>query len=208
MEKETYWSKFADDFEERNNYVIGVSDLNIIMTRLAEQQELGDLLELGCGNGTYSRIMAPNATSIRATDYSDEMVEACKVRLKDIGNITVEKANCHDLTYAEGSFDSVSMANLLHIIPEPRNAIKECRRVLKPGGQIIIISYTAEGMSFCNKLGMIYRYIKTYGKPSPTAYTLTVSQACEMLEAEGFKVEEAQLMGRKCKAIFIRAIAV
>ena len=38
MEKEVYWSRFADDFEEKSNYVVGKADVEIILKRLAEQK--------------------------------------------------------------------------------------------------------------------------------------------------------------------------
>ena len=63
-------------------------------------------------------------------------------------------------------------------------------------------------MTFFNKLGMIYRYLKTYGKPSPTAQTLTVQKTRDMVKNCGFEIEEAKLIGNKSKAIFIIATAV
>jgi hypothetical protein len=36
MEKETYWSKFADDFEDRTNYVVGKKDMGIIESFFSE----------------------------------------------------------------------------------------------------------------------------------------------------------------------------
>ena len=207
MEKETYWSKFANDLEERTNYVVGKNDIEAIKTFLAKQKTLGKTLELGCGNGTYSKILIREAEYLTATDFSDEMVAVSKKRLKGIGNISVEKANCFSLSYPDSSFDTVFMANLLHVIPEPEKAVAEGKRVLKKNGRLIVISFTTEGMTFFSKLGMIYRYLKTYGKPSPTAHTLTVQKTREMLKSCGFKVEEATLIGNKSKAIFINAIA-
>ena len=206
-EKETYWSKFANDLEERTNYVVGKNDIEIIKTFLTEQKTLGKTLELGCGNGTYSKILIREAEYLTATDFSDEMVAVSKKRLKIFGNVTVEKANCFSLSYPDSSFDTVFMANLLHVIPEPEKAVAEGKRVLNKNGRLIVISFTTEGMTFFSKLGMIYRYLKTYGKPSPTAQTLTVQQTRKMLKSCGFKVEEAKLIGNKSKAIFINAIA-
>lgn len=117
IQKEIYWSRFADDFEERNNYVIGKADLDAMLAKLSKLKELKNVLELGCGNGTYSRIIAKNADQLLATDFSDEMANASEVRLKSISNITVEKANCFNLPYADNSFDTIFMANLLHIVP-------------------------------------------------------------------------------------------
>ena len=40
MEKEKYWSRFADDFEELNNYVVGKSDMDVILNKLSKQKDL------------------------------------------------------------------------------------------------------------------------------------------------------------------------
>jgi len=207
MEKETYWSRFADDFEERVDSVVGKNDIELIKTVLSEQKALGKTLELGCGNGTYSEILVHEAEHLTATDFSDEMVAFSAKRLESIENITVEKANCFSLAYPDFSFDTVVMANLLHIISEPVKAVAEGKRVLKKNGRLIIISFTTEGMTFFSKLGMTYRYLKTFGKPSPTAQALTVQKTKEMLKSCGFKVDEAKLIGNKSKAIFINAVA-
>ena len=208
IKRETYWSRFAEDFEELNNYVVGKSDMTIILNELSKQKGLKNILELGCGNGTYSKVLAKNADKLLATDFSDEMVNAAKIRLKSILNIKVEKANCFNLPYADNSFDTIFMANLLHIIPEPEKAVVESKRVLTKSGRIIVIDFTPEGMTFFNKLGLVYRYLKTYGKPPSKrqGQNLTVKKIQEMLGSNGFKIEEAKLIGNKVKAIFIIAI--
>ena len=207
MEKETYWSEFANDLEERTNYVVGEGDIEATKTYLAEQKRLGKTLELGCGNGAYTKILIREATCLTATDYSEEMVAVSKRRLKGIGNIRVETANCLSLSYPDASFDTVFMANLLHIIPEPDKAVAEARRVVRRNGRLLIISFTTEGMTVFSRLGMTYRYLKTYGKPSPTAQILTVQKTREMVTRCSFEVEEATLIGHKTRAIFINAIA-
>lgn len=205
MTKETYWSRFADDFEERNIYVAGKKNIEAIQKTLIDQTVSGNVLELGCGNGTYSKTLAKTAEQVIATDFSDEMVVASKERLRSFNNIRVEKENCFCLSYPDANFDSVVMVNLLHIIPEPEKAIQESKRVLKSNGDIIIVSFTMEGISLLNKVGMIYRYLKTYGKPPKTAQTLTLKKARTLLEDDGFMIKDARLVGNTAKAIFIRA---
>ena len=206
MNKETYWSRFANDFENRVNYVVGKNDTELIKSFLSEQKSLGKTLELGCGSGTYSEILICEAEHLTATDFSDEMVTVSSKRFEGKENVCVEKADCFSLSYPDSSFDTVCMANLLHIIPTPEKAIAESRRVLKENGKLIIISFTTEGMTFLNKIRMTFRYLKSFGKPSPTAYPLTVRKAQEMLKNCGFKIEEIKLIGNKSKAVFIKAI--
>ncbi len=204
-EKETYWSRFANDFEERNTYVIGKESKQIVIDEVANEKNLGKTLELACGNGTYSKILAKNATSLLATDFSDEMVAASKHRFKDFANIKVEKANCFALPYDNDSFDTVFMANLLHIIPMPENALAEAKRVLKPNGQIIAVDFTKTGMSFGAKLGMIYRYLKSYGKPPKTGSNIGDKEMKCLFEQNGLEVVFAKIIGGSSKAAFGKA---
>ncbi len=203
--KETYWSRFADDFEERNYYVAGKDDMEIILNKVDTINNLNNVLELGCGNGTYSKRLAKRATSLVATDFSEEMVEASKERLKKIKNIKVEKADCFHLPYLDNTFDTVFMANLIHIIPNPDKAIIEAKRVLKHGGSIIVLSFTQKGMSFYNKLGMIYRYLKTYGKPPKNGRSLGLKDAIKLIQMQGLEIIESELLGDKTKALFIKS---
>lgn len=207
-EKEVYWSRFAADFEEQSKYVVGKSDVDIILQRLAEHKDLKIALELGCGTGTYSKVLAREASELLATDFSEEMVNAARRRLEAFGNIRVAKENCSGLSYEDGSFDTVIMANLLHIVPEPEKALAEANRVLKTGGTIIVISYTMDGMKFWNKLGMICRYLKTWGRPSPHARTLNLATAGDMLMKHGFDISRSELLGAKSKALYLTAVKI
>lgn len=207
MEKEVYWSRFAGDFEKRDNYVVGKRNIEAIQTVLFEQAIGGKVLELGCGNGTYSRVLARAADHVFAIDWSDEMVSVSHERLKSLKNITVEKQNCFNLPYPDSDFDAVVMVNLLHVIPEPEKAIEESKRVLRANGDIIVISFTMEGLGMLSILGMIYRYLRTYGKPPKTAQSLTLDAATAMIETNGFKILQACLIGETSKALFIRATA-
>jgi ubiquinone/menaquinone biosynthesis C-methylase UbiE len=205
MDKEVYWSRYARDFEERNNYVAGKRNIKAIKQTLSEQNLTGDVLDLGCGNGTYSKVLAQTVDRVFATDWSDEMVNVCRVRLRLNPNIFIKKENCFGLSFPASHFDAVVMINLLHVIPEPEKAIRESRRVLKKGGDIVVISFTAEGMGLLSKLGMIFRYLRKYGKPPETSRRLTVDMTKTMLESEDFTIGEARLIGKNSKAVFVRA---
>lgn len=205
MEKERHWSRLAGDFEKRVYYVAGAENIEEIKKTLTAQNLSGNVLELGSGNGTYSTVLAPNAGRLYVTDLSDQMVSFCKDRLGSMANVDVEKQNCCALSYPDASFDSVVMVNLLHVIPEPEKAIRESRRVLKPGGKIVVVSFTTSGMTFFAKIGMIYRYLRAFGRPPAKSRTLTVDMTSSMLKDAGFGLEEARLIGRTSKAVFARA---
>lgn len=205
MDKENHWSRIAGDFEKRVYYVAGKENIEAIQMVLSAQNLSGKVLELGCGNGTYSTTLAEKAERLHVTDLSEQMVCVCKDRLKDLDHVVAEKQDSLALSYPDESFDFVIMVNLLHVIIEPEKALRESRRVLKPNGKLIVISFTTEGMGFLSKIGMTYRYLRAFGKPPAKAKRLTVSIAKSMLEDQGLGVEEARLIGVTSKAIFVRA---
>ncbi len=201
---ENSWEKFAQNFEDLNNYVIGLEDMELIKSKIATYKNLENVLELACGNGTYSKILLTNASHLTATDLSEEMVKVTKNRLKDAKNVKVEVADSMQLPYENGSFDSVFMANLLHIVPDYEKIVEETYRVLKPNGKIYVLDFTSEGMTFLNKMKMIYRYLKTYGKPSSSAKKpkFSPNDMKELLESKNFNIHELELLGNKSKAVF------
>jgi ubiquinone/menaquinone biosynthesis C-methylase UbiE len=209
MRKEKHWSRFANDFEKRVIYVAGEHNILAIKNILHKQNLKGRVLELGCGNGTYSEAIAGHAQVLHATDLSHQMVSFCQSRYEDLPkNVVVEKQDCFNLTYSDREFDAVVMVNLLHIISNPEAALNEAHRVLKTGGTIVVISFTSSGMNFFSKLGMMYRYFRAYGKPPAGSRILTVESTRSMMEQIGFSVILANLMGKGTKAVFARAVAL
>lgn len=201
-EKEVYWSRFAHNFEAKNNYVIGIESMNIILDTVATLKNLGKTLELACGNGTYSKILSKNATTLLCTDFSEQMVAVSTKLLRNFDNIKVEQANCFELPYPNQSFDTIFMANLLHIIPTPKKALAEAKRVLKQDGKIIIVDFTTEGMSLAAKAEMGKRYLKTYGKPPAQGQKIGISEMQTILNECKLHIFENKLIGSQSKAVF------
>lgn len=104
-------------------------------------QQLGDvrgkyLLDLGCGAGENSVYFALKGANCVAADYSPGMVNvALKLAAKNGVDVTGKVVNAMQIDFPDNSFDIVYASNLLHHIPDPRLAIAEMHRVLKPGGK-------------------------------------------------------------------------
>ena len=203
---ENNWIKFANDFDVRNNYVVGKSEIDRIKTRLTKFHGTGQVLELGCGNGTYTQVIAENAESVMATDISLEMLKVCRRRVASLDNVTTQLADCFHLPFLDNSFDTVFMANLLHTVPDQPRLLKECFRVVRPFGQVIIMSITMYKMSFLNRLKLLYRYHQTYGK-KPSHSTVLTPEKCEtLLKGAGFRLEMHELLGNHTHAILCQGI--
>jgi ubiquinone/menaquinone biosynthesis C-methylase UbiE len=104
-------------------------------------KQMGDirgklLLDLGCGAGENSVYFAKQGARCVATDYSPGMVEIA-LQLAAANGVEIEgrTANAMALDFPDNTFDLVYASNLLHHIPDPKIALKEMHRVLKPGGK-------------------------------------------------------------------------
>lgn len=108
------------------------------------------VLDLGCGIGRLTKLIASQCEEIIGVDFSPEMIEQAKTYLTSIPNVKLFVNNGIDLSLFENcSFDFVySMITLQHIpsLSVIENYILEIARVLKPGGYARL--QTCDGNSF------------------------------------------------------------
>ncbi len=102
------------------------------------------VLELACGTGQLTYRLAGDVKLWTATDFSPKMVEEAKKQGKG-ANIEFNVADATALRYKDESFDVVVIANALHIMPEPDQALAEICRVLKQGGLLIAPTFVYDG---------------------------------------------------------------
>lgn len=103
--------------------------------------QLGDIhgkriLDLGCGAGENSAYFARQGADCVATDISPGMVETA-LKLAEKYGIKLEGrvVNAMNIDFPDNSFDIVYAANILHHV-DPKLALKEMHRVVKPGGKV------------------------------------------------------------------------
>ena len=130
------------------------------------------VLELACGTGQLSFPMAERSAHWTATDFSENMIrEAEKLNMLRQEKLTFSVADATALSFADGSFDLVVIANALHIMPEPEKALSEIRRVLKENGTLFAPVFIYPG----KKTGLLIRLMemigfKTYHKWNEAEY--------------------------------------
>lgn len=200
---ETYWSRFAEDYDQKQEYVAGKEFFDLITSELNHLTDLGEVLELGCGTGIFTEALARKATGLIATDLSDELLEKAKMRLERDASVTFKKENCMNLSLPTGKFDSVFMANLLHVIEDPRKVVQESHRILKAGGKLILVTYTSCGMRVLDQVKLGIRFIRTWGKPPQHTHNFSLESLASLFESEGFKVIASKYIGDRTRAIYL-----
>jgi phosphatidylethanolamine/phosphatidyl-N-methylethanolamine N-methyltransferase len=101
----------------------------------------GHVLELGVGTGRNLPFYPPGA-EVTAIDISSGMLECARRRAARLGTrVTLHEADAQVLPYPEASFDSVVATFVFCTIPDPQRALREARRVLVPGGRILVLEH-------------------------------------------------------------------
>jgi ubiquinone/menaquinone biosynthesis C-methylase UbiE len=127
-----------------------------------------------------------------------------RTQLKDLQNVTVQKADCEKTDFPDGKFGSVFMANLIHIIENPSTTLKEAYRILKDGGLLLIVDFTGYGMKRFELMKMGIRALSKGWIPRRYFRNLSPDELRSLVEGAGFKVEEVQLIGDRTKAIYLK----
>jgi ArsR family transcriptional regulator len=105
--------------------------------------DVGDVLDVGCGDGTLAQLIAPRARSVTCLDKSERMTQAARRRLTGLGNTRVVLGDMHALPFGSESFDVVLLFNVLTYSEAPARAVTEAARVLGPRGKLAIVTLGA-----------------------------------------------------------------
>lgn len=95
----------------------------------------GRLLEVGCGSGTMLECMADSGWQAEGVDF--DLAAVANSRRK---GLKVHAGFLEDLRYPENCLDAITMSHLIEHVPDPLELLKECRRILKPGGRLVLVT--------------------------------------------------------------------
>ena len=107
------------------------------------------VLEIGVGNGADGAMFAQHGADYTGVDLTDAALEATRKHFQVLGlKGGFERANAEALQFADASFDIVYSHGVLHHTPNTQRAIDEVYRVLKPGGQAIVMLYHKHSFNY------------------------------------------------------------
>lgn len=130
----------------RAREVYGAEDVHDFARRaILDALDLGPedrLLEIGCGGGLPLRdALAAGAVAATGLDHSEEMVRLARERAP---GAEVVRGSAEELPFAERTFTAVAMSIVFMFLADPVAVLRECRRVLTPGGRAAIYTTAPE----------------------------------------------------------------
>jgi ubiquinone/menaquinone biosynthesis C-methylase UbiE len=134
-----------------------------------------DVLEVACGSGGGLGLLAGHASSVTGLDVDEKNVHLATTTYIDEPKVTVVAGDAHDLRFPDNSFDSIILYEAIYYLKDPVRFLTECRRILRPGGHLVLGSANREWIDF-----------------NPSAYStyyFSASELLDLMEGHGFETE-------------------
>jgi ubiquinone/menaquinone biosynthesis C-methylase UbiE len=133
--------------------------LAMIQTRYAEAARLAEgrrVLEVACGPGRGLGLIAGRARLTVGTDLTHGLIRQARDHYGD--RLPVLQSDAHSLPFVDNSFELAIMFEAIYYLADPEQFIEECRRILVPGGTLLLSTANREWAGFTSS-AMATRYL-------------------------------------------------
>ncbi|MFG6403835.1 MULTISPECIES: bifunctional demethylmenaquinone methyltransferase/2-methoxy-6-polyprenyl-1,4-benzoquinol methylase UbiE [unclassified Microbacterium] len=130
---------------DRTNAVLSLGNdrfWRVATTRAVAPRRGQRILDLAAGTGASSVALARSGADVVAADFSPGMIAEGRRRHGGIRNLSFVEADATDLPFGDAEFDTVTMSFGLRNVIDPKKALRELRRVTKPGGHIVVCEFS------------------------------------------------------------------
>lgn len=138
--QEHYVHGYSEEWQEYHGSRTGADDASFLVPHLHAGMSL---LDCGCGPGSITcdlaAIVAPG--QVVGTDISEKQLAHARrlAEQRGIANVRFELGSIYELRFPDASFDAAFASHVLEHLREPVRAMREMRRVLKPGGIVGVV---------------------------------------------------------------------
>jgi SAM-dependent methyltransferase len=134
------WNEQARTWDERRDEMgAPVTAVRDRMLELLDPRDSETILDIACGAGEMSELVAPRAGRVICTDFADGMVAAARGRGEALGltNVEYRQMDAEDMDLEDGSVDGAICRFGYMLMSDPVTALRETRRVLRDGGRLV-----------------------------------------------------------------------
>ncbi len=132
-----------------------------------------DVLEAGCGAGQGLGYIASLARSVIGGDFSNDILQIARRHYGD--RVALRGFDAQDMPFEDDSFDVVILFEAIYYLSSAGRFVEECKRVLRPGGKVLISSANKDLYDF---------------NPSPHSHgCFGTKELFELFDSHGFSVE-------------------
>lgn len=136
-----YWNQRAEGYARSNQEELEGTERVYWEEQLLQSLKGKDykkVLDIGCGPGFFSVLLAQMGYEVTAVDYTENMLSEAKKNADAYGvHIDFQRMDAQKLAFPDESFDFIVSRNVLWNLEEPKHAYGEWLRVLRPGGSLM-----------------------------------------------------------------------
>lgn len=152
----------------------------------------GRLVEIGCGTGDMLKSFADWGWQVEGVDFDPVAVGNARGK-----GLLVRQGDLLSQQYPSNSFDAIFASHVIEHVPDPTTLMIECRRILRPGGRIAMLTPNANAWGH----SMFREYWRPL-EPPRHLHLFTVGSFGKMARAAGLSVEELRTSAHGAAGIF------
>jgi ubiquinone/menaquinone biosynthesis C-methylase UbiE len=144
-EAEHLFSQLAPRWDEIRKFHVDDVNVECALKDCLSGAEVRDLLDIGTGTGRVLELMAEDIEMGVGIDTSRGMLGLARSKLRKarVNNCHARFGDMYKVPFAKNSFDVVVVHMVLHYAEEPASVLREASRVLRPGGQVVVVDFAS-----------------------------------------------------------------
>ncbi len=138
-----YFRKNAAHWDEMRRLRVDDAEVERAVLHVLGSATVGAMLDIGTGTGRMLSILGPRVGSALGIDRSRDMLAVARANLEHekLTNCAVRLGDMYGINAESESFDLVTVHLVLHYADQPGQVIAEARRVLAPGGRLLLVDF-------------------------------------------------------------------
>lgn len=146
----SYFAAHAASWDKVRSLYVDDAKVEAALLDLFDRRKPSALLDIGTGTGRILQLLASHIGFGLGIDQSTEMLTVARANLDktSLRNCQVRQGDMYRLPVADSSFDAAIIHNVLHFADNPRAALNEAARILRPGGQLVVIDFAPHSQEF------------------------------------------------------------
>lgn len=133
-----FFARAAHGWEQLREELHGSHFMRVVLASLLDPALV--LVDLGCGTGELLQLLAPRVRHVVGVDRSQEMLQAASARVATHKNAQLVRADLAAIPLPSCVCDAATMILVLSYLPQPKAAIGELSRVLRPRGRAVVLT--------------------------------------------------------------------